>query len=81
MRSLRLPVLIASLTLLASCPSEPTQGSESSGTPSGAQGTPSVIDDVDVQSPEEALQEATDSIDESNVLDELESLEQEIEDN
>ena len=83
---------LVSLGLLTACPSEPTQASDKgmSGVYPGA-GAPmisessapktSLVDEVEVTSPEEALQQANQEIDDSNVLDELKALEDEIEGN
>lgn len=74
-RLIAIPVL-AALSVLTSCPSESTQGSASSvdGLEPSAAG-PSVLDEVQIASPEDSLEEATQEIDESNVLEALKAME------
>lgn len=72
------------LLLLAACGSEPTTMDDSiSPAPArtgatGATEAPTVLDEVEVMGADEAAAEAEAAIDESNVLDALEELEQEI---
>ncbi len=72
------------LLVLAACGSEPTTMDDSiSPAPAGTgvnstTEAPTVIDEVDVMGADEAAAEAEAAIDESNVLDALEELEQEI---
>ncbi|MFT7487062.1 MAG: hypothetical protein ACI9F9_002921 [Candidatus Paceibacteria bacterium] len=85
---LNLPTLLLGAALLAGCPSDPSPGQQSpealvpgSATATPASATGSILDEVNVMSPEEALDEATQSINEENVLDELNALEREISEN
>lgn len=79
-RTLATGSVIGALTLLAGCPSEPSNNMDdgiSPGAVSVEEGE-TVLDEVEVMSPEEAMNEATEAIDEDNVLDALEELEKEI---
>jgi hypothetical protein len=72
--------VVVFLGLLAACPSEPNEVQEAPGLIPESNGiAPSMVDEVEVVSPEEALQRADDEIDESNVLDALKALESEVE--
>lgn len=65
--------------LLAGCPSESTEQSQQPVAPADTTSAePSLLDEVDVTGVDEAAAEAEAEIDETNVLDELESLESEI---
>lgn len=65
--------------LLAGCPSETTEHSETPVLPADTTPEePTVIDEVDILGADEVAAEAEAEIDEDNVLDELEALESEI---
>ncbi len=76
-------LLLLGVSLLAACPSEPQpdQGPESITGLQPRSRSGSAMDSVDVVSPEEALDRADQTINESNVIDELNSLEGELGDN
>jgi hypothetical protein len=82
-RALTLGCLFGALAVLSGCPGERSADVEEAIAPRGVRAefpTPgdSVVDQVEVMSPDEAMQEAIQEIDESNVLEALEALEKEI---
>jgi len=74
----RLSVCVLPL-LLASCPSEAVKPEAPAPAEEQGDSSPSVLDEVDVASPEEALEEATSEITDENLEEELEKLSSEIE--
>ena len=78
-----LAIILASLSLLLSCPAEPIAESSDSlqplaGDQEGATTAPSVLDDGQVIGVDEAAQKAEQEINEENVMDALNDLEREI---
>jgi len=76
---------VPALLVLTACPSEPQTEEAQSLAPAPIEGTAnqqsSVIDEVEVMGVDEAVQQAEEEINESNVLDALEDLEKEIDGN
>lgn len=72
--------LVLGLSFLAACPSEPNTAPQAlAPQPASDSITPSLVDEVDLVSPEDALLQANEEINDDNVLDALDALEGEVE--